>query len=252
MKPYSYEMLEKYLDNELPAADRAAIEGSLASNEELNNELTAMIASAEAVRYYGISAEVAAIQQEFLATNDFKIHKPATIRSILRPAMRVAASIILIIAAFGVYKYSTVNSQTVAAAYYTPYELNRVRAEANADALENAYNNKDWNAVINLAAHAAQGSREMFLAGAAYLELNQPAKAAGQFSSLLAYNQQIQSNYFQDEAEYYLAISYLRNNDAAKAIPILRKIKGDEGHLYHEKVSKMPSLDLQILSWKKK
>ncbi|HYC27171.1 MAG TPA: tetratricopeptide repeat protein, partial [Chitinophagaceae bacterium] len=88
-------------------------------------------------------------------------------------------------------------------------------------------------------------------AGAAYLELNQPAKAAGMFSQLLENNQRTQSNYFQDEAEYYLAVSYIGNNDASKAIPILRKIRADKGHLYHDKAEKVSMLDLQILSWKK-
>ena len=244
-------MLEKYLDNELPAAERSALEASLDNDEEFRRELTAMIASAEAVRYYGISAEVASIQQEYLATKNYPYSKTGTIRHILRPALRVAASILIIVAALGVYKYNTVNSQNLAAEYYAPYEMNRVRGEANTNAIENAYNNQNWNAVINLASQSAPGSKELFLAGAAYLELNQPAKAADQFGRLLTYNQQTQSNYFQDEAEYYLAISYLRNSDAAKAIPIIRKIRGNESHLYHDKLGKMSQLDLQILSWKK-
>lgn len=252
MKPYSFEQLEKYLDNELPAAERSAINTDLNTDEELKNALTALIASAEAVRYYGTAAQVAAIQQEFLATREHfaPAKKPAVVRHIMRPALRVAASLIILAAAFAVYKYSTVNPRNVAAEYYAPYELNRVRGEASANALENAYNSKDWNAVVRLA-DQQQGSKELFLSGAACLELNQPAKAADKFNRLLAYNQQTQSNYYQDEAEYYLAISYITNNDAAKAIPILQKIRADEAHLYHEKATKISMLDLRILSWKK-
>jgi tetratricopeptide (TPR) repeat protein len=177
--------------------------------------------------------------------------KPVAVRHIMRPALRVAASIIILLGAFGVYKYSTVNSSNIVAEYYTPYELNRIRGEANANALENAYNNKDWNAVISLVNTNKAGSKELFLAGAAYLELNQPAKAVDMFNQLLAYNQQTQSNYFQDDAEYYLALSYISNNQPSQAIPILKKIRADKAHLYHEKAGKISMLDLQILSWKK-
>jgi len=251
MKPYSYEQLEQYLDNELSATERSAIDADAAIDAELKHELTALIASAEAVRYYGIAAQVASIQQEYLALREHLMpaKKPAVVRNILRPALRVAASIILIFASFGVYKYSTVTSHNVAAEYYTPYELERVRGGDDATAIEKAYNNKDWNAVISMVKIDEAGNEELFLAGAAYLELNQPAKAADMFNQLLRNNQS--SADFHDEAEYYLALSYIGNNDAAKAIPILKKIRADKQHLYHDAAANMSMLDLKILSWKK-
>jgi tetratricopeptide (TPR) repeat protein len=132
-----------------------------------------------------------------------------------------------------------------------PYELNRVRGEANTNNLEAAYNNKDWNAVISIANQPNAGSKELFLSGAAYLELNQPAKAVAAFQRLITYNQQTQSNYFQDEAEYYLAISYIRNNQPSDAITVLKKIRGDKDHLYYGKANDASLTDLTILSWKK-
>ena len=250
MEPYRYDLLEQYADNELPADQRSGVEDSLNNDPQLRNELTALIASAEAVRYYGISQMVGEIQQEYFATKQ-KAAKPALVRSIFGPALRVAASIIIIVAAFGVYKYSSVNTNTVAADYYLPYELNRVRGEANTATLENAYNNKDWNAVISIASQPTAGSKELFLAGCAYLELNQPSKATTVFEQLIAQNQQTQNNYFQDEAEYYLALSYIRNNQPAKAIMVLKKIRADKSHLYYGKAHEASLTDLTILSWKK-
>lgn len=250
MKPYSYHTLEKYTDNELSANERAGVEDALNTDPQLKNELTALVASAEAVRYCGISLLVNEIQQEYLATKTLTV-KTTKVRSIIGPALRVAASIIILAAAFGVYKYSSVNTDTVAAEYYMPYELNRVRGEATTNTLDAAFNNKDWNAVISMANQANAGSKERFLTGAAYLELNQPAKAAAAFEQLIAYNKQTQSNYFQDEAEYYLAISYIRNNQPSTAITILRKIRNDKSHLYYGKANQGSLTDLTILSWKK-
>jgi hypothetical protein len=250
MEPYRYDLLQQYADNELSADQRSGVEDSLQNDPQLRDELTALIASAEAVRYYGISQLVGEIQQEYLATKQLTV-KTAKVRSVFGPALRVAASIIIIAAAFGVYKYSSVNTNTVAADYYLPYELNRVRGEANANTLENAYNNKDWHAVISIAGQPNAGSKELFLSGAAYLELNQPAKAAATFEQLIAHNKQTQSNYFQDEAEYYLALSYIRNNQPAQAIPVLKKIRADQSHLYYGKAHDASLADLTILSWKK-
>ena len=250
MEPYRYDLLEKYTDNELSADERSGVQDALNADPQLRNELTAMIASTEAVRYYGISQLVGEIQQEYLATKKLTV-KTTKVRSIFGPALRVAASIIILVAAFGVYKYSSVNTDTVAAEYYMPYELNRVRGEANTNTLEAAYNNKDWNAVISIANQSNAGSKELFLTGAAYLELNQPAKAAAAFQQLIAYNQQTQSNYFQDEAEYYLAVSHIRNNQPSEAITVLKKIRGDKDHLYYGKANDASLTDLTILSWKK-
>lgn len=250
MEPYRYDLLQQYADNELSASQKSEVDASLNNDPQLRNELTAVIASSEAVRYCGISLLVGEIQQEYLATRQ-KTAKPAVVRNIMAPMLRVAASIIVLVAAFGVYKYSTVDTQSVSAAYYMPYELNRVRGEANANALENAYNNKDWNAVINLAGQSNNaGSKELFLTGSAYLELNQPAKAASAFEQLIALNQQTQTDYFKDEAEYYLAVSYLRNHQPAKAIPVIKKIRANEAHLYHDKANEVSWLDMEILSWK--
>ncbi|HYC27826.1 MAG TPA: hypothetical protein VEB42_03405, partial [Chitinophagaceae bacterium] len=100
MKPYSYELLEQYLDNELSTAQRSAIDADAMNNAELKHELTALIASAEAVRYYGIAEQVASIQQKYLASREHLMpaKKPAVVRHIMRPALRVAASIIILAA----------------------------------------------------------------------------------------------------------------------------------------------------------
>lgn len=249
MEPYRYDLLEKYADNELSANERSGVQALLNDDPQLRNELTALVASAEAVRYYGISQLVGEIQQEYLATRQ-NAARPAAVRSIFGPALRVAASIIIIVAAFGLYKYGTVNTNTVAADLYLPYELNRVRGEATTNTLENAYNNNDWNAVIAIASQSAD-SKGMFLTGCAYLELNQPAKAATAFEHVITNNLQTQSNYFQDEAEYYLALSYIRNNQPSKAIGVLEKIRADKNHLYFGKAHEASLTDLTILSWKK-
>jgi hypothetical protein len=47
-----------------------------------------------------------------------------------------------------------------------------------------------------------------------------------------------------------MALVYLANNEAAKALPLLEKIKADKNHLYNEKVNGMSTVDIDILKYK--
>ena len=252
MKTDNYSLLEKYLDNELSDSDRLNVDVSVSKDPLLLEDLASLYASAEAVRYYGVSEEVAAIQKSYLA-NQAATTKPGVVRYMMRTGLRVAASIIIVVAALGVFKYTSVQQSSVLSEYNTPYELNRERGGSTSDAIENAYLNKDWQAVIQLTSQAATpGNKEIFLSGLAYLELNQPAEAISSFKQVISNNQRDAQEYFNDEAEYYLAMSYIRNSEAAKAIPILEKIKTDKEHVFNQKAEEVSILDLKILSWKGK
>jgi tetratricopeptide (TPR) repeat protein len=95
-----------------------------------------------------------------------------------------------------------------------------------------------------------KNNKSYFLAGMADMELKNQAAAVPLFEQIIANNRQSGENYFQDEAEYYLAMAYLGSNAPAKAIVLLRKIKGDKDHLYNRVVNEMSWLDLNIVEYK--
>ena len=57
-------------------------------------------------------------------------------------------------------------------------------------------------------------------------------------------------NYFQDEADYYLALCYLAVNKTELAIPIIEKIKADTSHIYNKKAKGISAIDLKVLQYK--
>jgi hypothetical protein len=63
-------------------------------------------------------------------------------------------------------------------------------------------------------------------------------------------NRDLKSPVFSDEAEYYLALSYIRNRDYDLAIPILEKIKDHPIHIYHEKVDAKLIRKIKMLKWR--
>ena len=77
---------------------------------------------------------------------------------------------------------------------------------------------------------------EYLLTGIAYLEKNQPEKAIETFKILIQKNQNSKTDFFEDDAEYYLAMSYLDNQESEKALPIFEKIKADPENRHYPDV----------------
>jgi len=50
-------------------------------------------------------------------------------------------------------------------------------------------------------------------------------------------NAQSKTDYFEDDAEYYLAMSYLNNQEPGKAMPIFEKIYANADNPYNTNVS---------------
>ena len=78
---------------------------------------------------------------------------------------------------------------------------------------------------------------DYFLAGNAFLSRHQPVKAIESFLTLEQINSNSSSPSFEEDTEYYLALSYLDNQEPGKALPLLEKIHADPNHPYHKKVS---------------
>jgi tetratricopeptide (TPR) repeat protein len=83
----------------------------------------------------------------------------------------------------------------------------------------------------------------------AHMQQKEYYEAISLLKTLILYNQG-REPYFEDEAEYYLAMNYLATGQAAPAVELLDKIKADPRHVYHARVMQMSALDLSILRMK--
>ena len=75
-----------------------------------------------------------------------------------------------------------------------------------------------------------------FFAAQAYLNSNEPHKAITAFDAVLSANASLPFKPHQEDAEYYLALAYLKAGDAAKALPLLESIHDQPAHSYHKEV----------------
>jgi len=237
--PNMSEKLLQYLDGELMGAEKESLERQLATDPSLEAELESLKTTREAVKLYGLQQKVSGIHQQMMDEMQAPVRKISPTKKIVRYSIAVAASVILIVAGIFAYNFYNLSSNKVFASNYRSYELSITRDGGNElTPAEKAYSEKNYQEVLRI--HDAgedKTAKGEFLCGAASLELENNSMAIKCFKEVLDINKQSATVILQDETEYYLALSYLRNKDYDLTLELLREIKDNPAHLYHEKVT---------------
>jgi len=242
------ETLIRYLDGELTGANLEAFEQALANNEPMRMELENLSVAKLAIQHYGLKSQVAGVHTEMMAEINTDEAKPRTakIYPFVRSTMRFAAAILVLFLLFGAYEVVTISSPQLSAEKNIPYDLGIQRGAAATTGIEQAYADHNFNKVIHeLQANNQPTTKDHFLGGMAFLSTLQADQAIGQFNQVLAPG--AKTNDFKEDAEYYLAVSYLANNQPVQAKTWFTKIYQDKEHLYHSKVTYWTILKLKLL-----
>ena len=245
------ERLVRYLDNEMSEEERNSLESELAENSELQTELNVVRASQKAVRHYGITTNVSKLHKEMMEElkqpSTHKAVKSYVVRMLSSP-LKIAAAVVVIIFAAVIFEYVSLSSQSVFSSQYIPFEVPNLRGDTVERTSIDYYRQKKYDLYINEFKKIVNPSAdEEFMAGTSYLELGQPQKAIEALQRLQSADQSV---FQQQEADYYLALAYLRNNDPSRAYTIFKKIRNDENHSYYNKVSRWLLIKLKMLSFK--
>jgi tetratricopeptide (TPR) repeat protein len=176
--------------------------------------------------------------------------RPAAVPQIRRrmsPVMQIAAGLIVLVVSASVIKIANTRPEGVFDTNYSDYQLSVTRGADVSDALDQAYRSRNWAAVYSVfdATHA-RTQKDYFLTAMAHMQQKEYYEAISLLKTLIGYNQG-KEPYFEDEAEYYLAMNYLATGQAAPAVELFDKIKSDPRHVYHSRVEEMGKLDLGIL-----
>jgi len=245
-------ILIDHLDNNLSDEEMLTVEELIRDDKDMANEWKILHIAVDAIQEAGLYEQVSAVRKQYRESKTVAIQpQGAVVRKMFPNKLRIAASILLFITAATLYKYTSVNSVSFYNKYYSSFELNTSRGVENTNTMEQAFRNKNWSEVVSIFNGPVQKNNESyFLEGMAQLELKNYAMAINAFKQVMIENTKSKENYFQDESEYYLAMAYLANNEAGKAMPILEKIKADQNHIYHEKVLEISSIDFKIMKQK--
>lgn len=246
------DVLIHYLDDELSQEEKQQVENELKVNPDLRQQLEKLSLARQAVKTFGVKQKVASIHAEMmqeLATKNAT--QPGKLRNLTRSLLRVAASLLVALLGFGVYQYITISSEKLFSATYQPYSLSVSRGPAETGAIEKAYTEKDYPAVLELFAKLQSANqKDNFIAGQTYLALHDYSKAIGCFNNVLSLNAASGATIFKDDAEYYVALSYLGKNEFGRAYPILLNIRNNPQHLYNDKLTDGIMRKLKLLDWK--
>lgn len=236
--------------------------GQLLENDQVDDvsaEIDLHFAAAKAVQRYAVLKQVQSVHASFLYANKAinvqsvpEVIKPKLIRmQQVKWVMRIAASIIFMIGGWFAYQYNSTSSSKLYTEMYQPYNVNTDRGmgEIKTHNMIQEFKEMNYLAVIKtFESLGGSNNREKFLAAIAYHETGKYQESANVLSKILLYNKETKTRLYNDEAEFYLALSYLKMKDAASAEPLLEAIRNNPNHTFHERVSKWT---LTRLNWLK-
>ena len=246
------ERLISYIDGYMSDAEKNVLEQQLDADKTMQQELDNLLLATDVVKNYGLSNRVADIHKKMMKEMAAASRQPkAIVRSLSKRLMKYAAVIILLIGLFGVYQYFTVSSDKLYNEQYSAYAFTTLRGNESLPAIEQAYAEKKYDDVIAAFKQQPNASvKENFVAGQAYLAKANYAEAVNCFKTVLTKNSNTHTGLLTDDAEYYLALSYLKNNNPAEALPLFKKIHNNKEHFYNNKVNAWFLKKLQLLKWK--
>jgi tetratricopeptide (TPR) repeat protein len=249
------EQLMRWLDGEMNEQEKQNFEKHLSSDQQLQGELNNLQLAREAIRSYGLRQQVAQVHQSMM-----KEMKPQAIvrtmsstRRIIRSSLSIAASVLLIFISVQVYNFIGLSPDKLFKEEYSAFELSTTR-DPNVppeSAIEKSYREKNYKTVIDLKNKSTNiSTKEQFLAGVSYLELDDPSNAIHSFDTVLIRDKTSGQQTYKDEAEYYLALTYVKNKDYDQALELMNTIHNNPSHIYHEKFSSRFIRKVKLLKWR--
>jgi tetratricopeptide (TPR) repeat protein len=246
--------LVDYIDGKLSAKENDELLAVMQTNTAVQEELDNLLSAKSAIQYYGIKQQVAAIHKEImpeLNRQNPTLKKQRTLHKMTIWSMRIAASLLVIVLGIAAYMYTSTSAEKLYANNYSTYTFSVSRGEATTTNFENVFAAKNYASVITLfPALQKPTQKEIFILGQANMETKNFAKAIECFKEVLAKNKSQLSLSFNDDAEYYLAWAYLKNNNLENAQVIFEAIHNNKNHLYNDKVDNAFMRSLKILKWK--
>ena len=258
MSQFSEQTLIDYLDNKLEGDELLKTEQLLREDSTAAEELKNLLFSVELIREAGVAAEVATARKDFHSGAIVRQIKNEQHTAIVRPMfahrlLRIAVLIVILVGAVVIHRYAVTSTNSVFDEHFSSFDLNSSRGTSSDGEIELAYRNKDWTAVKNnFKALSLRPPKVWFLAGMAEMETKNYEVAIADFKEVIKINETASEKYYQDEAEYYLAMSYIASGNAVAGVDILRKIRNDKNHLYNRKANEISAMDLKLMEFKSK
>ncbi len=243
-----HERLMNHLDGISGEEERSSVEKLIATDPEWTRAWEDLKETKAAILHFGLKQKIGGIHQEMISERQSV--KKGVYRRMVRPFLSVAAALILLVGGYYFYRIYTISSEKVFDSNYVSYDLGTLRGtDDHSSDLEQAFRKKDHAAVLRIFAKLdSVANKERFLAGISSLETKDYKSAKTFFKYILEENQG--TGLFKDESEYYLALTFIASKEYDQALPLLKKIRDEKQHPYHQEVDDKLIQDVKMLSWK--
>jgi tetratricopeptide (TPR) repeat protein len=212
--------------------------------------------AATSIQRYSILQQVQQVHNRYLAEHTSQDNEVAQVLPIKRSRLfgkrmvvKIAAILVLSLAVGLGYQYATNSSDKLYQELYHPYNVSITRAPGDpVNKIVSLYEANNYAGVIQAYSELSTSStREKFFAAMAYVQTNQYPTAIALFENILSFNKTSGTKLYNDEAEYYLGLAYLKEKQNDKAYTILKAIANEPSHTYREAVNKWLLIRLKWL-----
>ncbi len=221
--PETFDTIEGYINNRLSQEERAAFEKEMIADPELHLE----VEKHRAIHKTLSNKDTLEFKEKLIHITQKIEQQNKTTTAMISPALKIAASIIIILAV-GTLLWYTLNNQNqtqdLYATYYTPFTTEDVtRGEIDNDfqKIVQSYSKGNYQKVIPTLEEIIKTNRQevlkLYLANS-YLNTNQEEKAITLFEGI-----QKNSSYY-EVARWYLSLTYIKLNQTNTAIPVLEEV----------------------------
>lgn len=229
------DLLIRYLDGELNDLQKKDVEQRLLTDTIFREQYQNLLVAVQAVKHLGTTQQVANIHREMM--QELKSVPPRgsafSLTKVVRYSMAVAASILVLFIGVRLYLNAQVSPDKIYDQTFVDFNVANTRSLDNKpSSIETAYQQGNFDAVINAVHTFNLSSKDSLLIGLSYLHQNKLSSAVNWLEKLT----EAKGEYSQD-AEFYLSLAYLKDKAYEKSLSIMKQIHNNSLHIYHEQVS---------------
>jgi hypothetical protein len=227
------ETLMRYLDGEMDQTEKEMFESQLQNDMALKERLESLRVAIASVQQYGTVEKVRAVHSEMMQelSSVHKETKVVPMRKMIRYSLAIAASILIILAGVNLFTSSQLSSNKLYNEAFVDYDASVVRGNESQTEIERLYQDHSYTNVIEKGKLQKVSQADSLLVGLSYLKTNELPDAINWLGSIST-----QSPVKQD-AEFYLALSYLKNKNYKVALTLMQQIHSNPNHVYHNQFS---------------
>jgi tetratricopeptide (TPR) repeat protein len=248
------ELIDKYLGGELKPEEKASFEKRLATEPALSEQvalhrqITASFKSSGRASMLAMLAEEDAKMPAYHQVEVAEEKPEAKVIAFDNRSRQMyywaAAVVLLLLVPFIFIIRNNTSSDRIADKYFQPYEYqggtaNGDTADLSTKAMQYYTRNEHASAVTLLdkllGNNTAAEAEVQFYKGNSHLALNHATEAIASFEAVLA----MPANQYTEEAQWYLALSYIKAEEKAKAKELLNTIVDTQNHPFHKDATEL-------------